>query len=355
VEVVPSLLRIAPFDALKGTSVYYTYTGSRQALDNELEIVNVANNQIVYKFEYSSFEKVHHIPPAILVNGNVYKARLRVGFNDGTYSPWSNFVEFRTFATPVLDIDNIDGQGYVYNQDVTFIALYSQTDNEKVKTYKFSLYDENEELITHYPVRYPMEEGQLTEVVKGLEKGKGYFIECTIETINGMVYTHREKFIPMYIVPSVNGTISLRNDKEEGFVRITGNLSQILGTQVKADINDNYHSDNYEYIDDDIIVIPEDDPLLFRGLNMNKASDFVMKVWCRNIPYGKKFLELRPKDGNGISIEFWRYEDRVVAVKENNGVVARYCSNIYNIPQGTDFMLYVKAIEHRLDLSLQIV
>jgi hypothetical protein len=370
IEVQPRLFTIQPWDALKGTSVYYAYTGSRQALVNHLVITDSATSEIVYSFEFSSFEKVHHLPPRELINGKVYKAKLRVKFDDGTYSPYSQEVEFRTFATPVLDIDTIDGLGHVYNQDVTFLAIYNQSDNEKVKTYRFSLYDENEDLIRSYPIRYPMEENELTEVVEGLEKGKGYFIKCTIETINGMVYDHRERFIPMYLVPSANGLISTRNDEEEGFIRITANLNQVTGTQVRGTAsrkvvdpyvngidndNDGYDSDNYDYIDNDWIIIPKDKPLMFKGLGMNKASDFVAKVWCKNIPSNTRFMEISPAENNGIGIHFWKHDDRIVAVKTFNGITSRYCSNIVLIPNNAEFMVYAKVIEHRIDVELKIL
>jgi hypothetical protein len=358
-EIFPSLLSIQPFDALKGTSIYFTYTGSRQALDNNLVITNVETGEIVYNFEYSSFEKTHPIPPNTLNNGSVYKAKIRVKFNDGTYSPYSNEVQFRTFQTPVLDIDNIDGLGHVYNQDVTFIATYSQADGENVKTYRFSLYDENEDLIQHYPVRAPQQLNEIVELIEGLEKGKAYFVECLIETTNGVVWTHRERFIPMYIVPSVNGLISTESDKDEGFVRINANLKQVLGTQVKGTAQniglEDYDSDNYEYIDDEWVVIPKNRPLIFKGLGMNRASDFVMKLWCKNVPSGTMFAELSPVDDTGIPIKLYKYDNRIVAVKEYNGVTARYTSNVVLIPQDAEFMVYVKAIEHRLDISLKIL
>lgn len=359
IDVKPTLFKIEPWDALKGTSVYFSFTGSKQAMENELSITNQLTGEIVYQFLYSSFEKVHHIPPVELINGNVYQAKLRVRDVDGSFSPYSNTVVFRTLKSPVLDIISIDGQGYVYNTAVTFEAFYSQDDNEKVKNYRFNLYDENEDLIKNYPVKNPeIGSGALFEVVSGLEKGKGYFIECTIETVNGLIYSHKERFIPMYIVPSLNGVIATVNDRDEGFVRITTNLKQITGTQVKGTpktFGDDYDSDNYTYIDDEWIVIPKSKPLIFTGLGMNRASDFVMKVWCKDILNGTKFMELSPAENEGIPIQFWKYKDRVIAVKEYGGSVARYRSNIVTVPQGVPFMLYVKAIEHRLDLSIQIL
>lgn len=368
VEIQPMLLTVQPWDAIRGTSLYFTYTGARQALVNHLVVTDATTSEIVYSYEYSSFEKTHPLPPNHFANGKVYKAKLRVKFDDGSYSPFSAELTFKTFATPVLDITSIDGLGHVYNRDVTFIAQYSQADNEKVSTYRFNLYDENEDLIKSFPIRYPMNEGELTEVVDGLEKGKGYFIECVISTINGVIYTHRERFIPMYIVPSVNGVISTRNDKEEGFIRITANLKQVLGTQVRASAkklvdyvsgidndDDDYDSDNYDYLDDDWVIVPADKPIMFKGLGMNRASDFVFKLWCKDIPVGTKFAEVSPAENNGIGIQFWKQENRVIAVKEYNGVISRYVSNSLLIPDGTEYMLYVKVIEHRLDLEIKIL
>jgi hypothetical protein len=357
-EIKPILLSIQPWDAEKGTSVYYTYTGSKQAMDNELVVTDTANGEIVYTFSYSSFERVHHLPPREFINGKIYKAKIRVKLSDGTYSPYSNEVEFRTFKTPILDIISIDGEGFVYNQDVTFQANYTQADGELVKTYRFSLYDENEDLILNYPIRTPSVASVLSETITGLERGKGYFIECLIETVNGVVWTHREKFIPMYIVPSANGLIQTVNDYDEGVIRITTNLKQITGTQVKGTPqvdNDGNDSNNYSYINDEWIVIPKERPIIFQGLGMSKASDFVMKLWCKNIPNGTKFAEVSPPENTGIAIQFWKYDNKIVAVKEFNGVTSRYRSNIVTIPSGAEFMVYAKVVEHRIDLSLKIL
>lgn len=359
-DIQPTLLEIQPWDATKGTNIYFTFTGSRQALENNLVITDVATGQIVYDFEYSSFEKVHPIPANQLTNGMVYSVKIRVKFNDdGTYSPFSNEVEFRTFATPVLDIVNIDGLGHVYNSDVTFVATYYQADNENVKSYRFRLYNENEDLIEQYPIRVLKTlTNEFTEVVTGLKKGKGYFIECYIETVNGVVYSQRERFIPIFLVPSANGVITTENDSDEGFVRVTANLKQIIGTQVKGTpkaVDDVYDSDNYTYIDNEWVVVPVDKPIMFAGLGMNRASDFVMKVWFKDVPSGTKFLDISPEANNGIAIQFWKYDDKVIAVKEFNGIRARYCSNIITMASGTDYMLYVKVIEHRLDLDIQQV
>lgn len=356
--VQPMLLRIAPFDATKGNSIYFTFSGSGQAIENNLRITDVGTGLAVYDFNYSGFEKVHHLPTDVIQNGKTYKAKLRVKFLDGTYSPYSNEVQFKTVATPIIDIENIDGQGYVYNSDVTFIARYSQEHNERVRTYRFHLYDENEDLIKSFPIRTPSDGAGivLTETATKLEKGKGYFIECVVETVNGFVWSQKEKFIPLYIVPSINGLVQTRNDSDEGFVRITANLKQLLGTQVRAtDPTDTYISDNYKYENDDWVIVPPDNPIVYKGLGMNRASDFVMKVWCKNIMNDSMFLSLTPQDPDGITIQFWKKNDRVVAIKEFAGVTSNHTSNQVTIPNNRQFMLYARVIEHRIELIVKLL
>lgn len=352
--IKPIVSRIAPFDASKGTRIYYIYTGSRQTVANNILIKDKETGLGVYSFDYTALEKVHDLPPDVILNGKQYLASVRVKFIDETYSSFSDEVLFTTVKTPILDIENIDGLGYVYNSDVTFIAKYTQEYDEPVKTYRFSLYNEYEGLIQNYPLRTPTDNIFLTETIRGLEKSKGYFVECVIETESGFSWSHRERFVAIYIVPSINGVVQTNVNSDEGFVKITAGLKQLLGTQVRAtDPNDTYISDNYEYEDKDWVVIPSDNPLIFRGLNMNRVSDFVMKIWCKDVPINSMFLEISPKDDTGVPIQFWRYEDRIVAVKKHAGVASRYCSNIIPIPLNTEFMIYAKVIEHRVDLILK--
>ena len=361
--VKPTLYRIPVFDALTGASVYYNYTGYEQSMVNNLVITEVDSGEIVYSFEYSSFEKVHHIPPSVLTNGLKYKAKIRVKLVSGTYTDFSDEVPFRVFETPVLDIDSIDGEGYVYNQDITFLATYEQSDGEPVKTYRFKLYDQSNELLKAFQLRRAEpSQSILSETVEGLEKNKGYYIECEIETLNGMLYSHKERFVPLYIVPSANGVIHTMTDSENGFVKVSSSIKQLIGTKVKGDATNNMategnRKDDYIYIDGDWVVIPEGNPVSFKGMDMNRASDFVMKVWCRNIPNDKEFMTMLPSDEDDqhIDMRFIKKSDRVIVEKSYRGVTSRHTSNKINIPSNTDFMVYFKVIEHRIDVVVKMI
>lgn len=345
----PTLLTIKTFDTDKGSSVYYNYTGSMQIISNELKITDILTNSIVYQYEAQSYEKVHHIPPSILINGRTYQAQIRVSHKESGFSEWSNSVNFYTVTTPVLDIVSIDGQGYVYNTDVTFEATFNQQENDEIVRYRFSLYDENNVLLKNYPMRYNDRRESLSriqETINDLRKSHGYYIEVMIETEKGMFHSQKEKFIPMYITPFVNGVINAENDEENGFVRVNARLKQLLGTAITAN---KYY--NYKYIDGDWINIPNEAPVMFKGLGMNRASDFIMKVWFRKVPVGEMFLSLTQEDGL-ISIDFYREADRVIAKKYIDNVGAVYTSNELLVSTDEEVYMYVKAVEHRLEIVL---
>lgn len=344
----PILLAINAFDTRTGTSVYYTFTGSSQVVSNELTITNIATGLVEYSYEFVSYERVHHIPPNILRNGKTYSAELRVKYSDGTHSDFSNAVNFYVVSTPVLDIISVDGQGYIYNKDVTFVANYSQLEREIIKRYRFSLYNENDFLIKNYPMRYNHDGVYLEsiqETITGLEKGKGYYIEVMVETEKGMYHSQKERFIPMYVTPAINGVIEAFNDKN-GFVKVESRLKQLLGTSINA--NQYY---NYKYIDGEWIVIPNEAPVLFKGLGMNRASDFVMKAWFKSVPVGEMFISLTQEDAL-TSIDFYRYKDRVIAKKSIDGVESVYTSNTLEAGMDDEIFMFVRVIEHRLDIFI---
>lgn len=346
----PILSNISTFDTNKGASVYFTYTGSRQIKNNEFKITELLSGKVVYQFKYESFEKVHHVPPAILNNGYTYTAEIRVELLDGEVSEWSSPLTFKTSTTPVLDIVSIDGDGYVYNNNVTFEARYSQNEGEIILRYRFSVYNENNVLLKNYPIRQNKTKENLTivsETVEDLEKGKGYYVEVMIETESNMFYTHKERFIPMFIAPYADGVMVLGNDEDNGFVRVSAKLIALKGAPITID-----KDYQYEYVDGEWVVVPKDIPIVFNGLGMNRASDFIIKLWFRNVEDGEKFLSFEDEEGN-TGIDFYKKKDRVVAVKKINGVVASYASNKLSIDKEEEGFLYVKVIEHRLDLILK--
>lgn len=350
--IIPRIQNINPIDAKTGATIYFEYTGSKQVVGNELVIKDVSTSLTVYTFTNSTYEKKHDLPPNILTNGKIYTAEIRVQYGDNTYSGYSVGVKFHALSRPVLDIISIDGQGYVYNKDVTFQAQYSQLEGDIIKRYRFSLYDENNFLMKNYPMRYNtgnMNMTMLEELVRDLEKSKGYYIEITVETHRGMTYSHKEKFIALFIVPSMDGSLKVRTSNDTGFVNVEAFLKQITGTNVVADGEEN----DYEYLDNEWIIIPSDNPLIFTNLEMNKASDFISKVWFKDIPFNsdKPFMSIVENDKEK-SIDFYRKSDRVIAVKTFGGVEARYTSNkLMTLPSDAIYM-YTRVIEHRIEIKI---
>lgn len=231
-DIVPILTPITSIDASIGKTVYFKYTGSNMAIANELRIKRVDTDSYVYKFTYESLDKLHNIPPNILSNGVVYEADIRLKLQDGTYTNYSSKITFKALTTPVLDIVSIDGQGFVYNSDVTFVASYSQIEDEKVKSFRWTLYDSMEIQIMSFPIKTYID--YITQDITGLEKGKTYYIECKIETVNGVTHKIREKFSPLYIVPTADGKLDCAVNDKNGFATVVGLLDSVVGNGVRA-------------------------------------------------------------------------------------------------------------------------
>lgn len=356
IDSLIELNAVKPFDALFEKQIDFDYTGgSKQVVGNELIITDKSDESIVYDVVYNGYDFAHLIPANTLVNGKEYSIKIKIKFSDGTFSDESKSVTFKTFKKPVLDITTIDGDGYIYNSKVLFVVNYEQEQNEIVKWYKFRLYNESDKLIEEFPMQYSYNDNQLTQLIDGLERHNGYYLSCEIETMSGLKGTIKEHFIPLISTPSINGLISVDNEEQTNFVKVMSNVKSIgeSDLHVVATQSTKDNIDNYQYVDNDMIVIPEDNPLLLNAVAVSDEYDFVLKLWFKDIPNNAEFLEIKSDDGNKNPIKFVKRSNSIVATKYLNGVVSNYTSNTINIKDGTTYMLYVKSSNFRLDLIVK--
>lgn len=352
----PFLNLIENFDASIDYTVQFTYLGSSRMIRNKLSIREFNSDIPVYERETTKFDKNHVIPAGALVNGKSYKAKIQVMQEVGSeWTGWSPEVDFICLSTPVIVFDNIDSQKFVYNNDIMMTAIYRQAQGEKVETYQFSLMDENKVSLIEYPTRIPdpRTPNIFEERMSDLIKGRLYYVACSVTTLNGIRYKETKEFIPQFIAPTINGVIEVSNQGNSGQVLVQSYLKQMLGTQVKPYVpyGDDDGEWNYVFLDDDWIIIPPKNPLIFTDLGMAKSSDWIAKVWCKNVENGV-MLDFTRELGRPTKLTFVKHDDYITCEKEGMGIKSRTKSNTVKGLKLKEFYLYIRVIEFRVQMKI---
>lgn len=352
----PYVNLMSNFDATKEYVITYTYLGAERILTNEVSIREAKPNaKPVYTRESTKFDKNHTIPANTLENGKSYLIKIRVKV-DGKWSEWSAESRFLCLSEPVIKFQSLDEKSYVYNNDILMTAIYRQEQGERVKTYQFTLMDENKVPIVKYPVRYPdvSSPNILQERINSLVKGRMYHIGCRVITYNGLNHLEVHEFVPHYIAPSLDGIIQTKPQSDSGQILVQTYLKQLLGTQTKPYIPNAPNDDpiNYAFLNNEWIVIPPTMPLSYVRLGMAKASDWVGKIWCKNVLNGV-MLDFSREFGDGVHIKFIKYDDYIVVEKEYNGVVSRTKSNVIKGLKLNPFFMYIKVVEFRISVRIE--
>lgn len=352
----PYINLMSNFDANNDYILTYTYLGSERILTNQVSIREAKPNaRPIYTRESTKFDKNHTVPANTLINGNTYLVKIRVKVN-GKWSEWSAETKFLCLAEPVILFQSLDEKSYVYNNDVMMTAIYRQEQGERVKTYQFTLMDENKVPIVKYPVRYPDQSSPnvLKERVSSLSKGKMYHIACRVITQNGVNHLEVHEFVPHYVAPSLDGMIQTKSQDDSGQILVQAYLKQLLGTQTKPYIPNAPNDDpiNYAFLNNEWVVIPPTMPLSYVRLGMAKASDWVGKIWCKNVLNGV-MLDFSREFGEGVHIKFIKYDDYIVIEKEYNGVVYRTKSNTIKSLKLNPFYMYIKVVEFRISVKIE--
>ena len=352
----PYINIVENFDANLDYVITYNYLGSERITTNEIQIREAVSGSLsVYTRESTKFDKNHLVPALSLLNGKTYWAKIRVKINETTWSEWSPEVEFMCLRKPNITFDSLDEKGYIYNNDIMMTAVYRQEQGERVETYQFTLMNQNKVPVTTYPVRIPdvSSPSVFTERISDLIKGRIYYIGCRVKTKNGINHFEVHEFIPHFVTPSLDGIVTVRNNSEEGQVLVQSYLKQMLGTQTKPFIPnaETDNSNNYTFMSGDWVIIPAEKPLMYTRLGMAKSSDWIMKVWCKNVLDGLMF-DFSEQMGNGVHMRFYKNGEFITCEKEYNGVKSRAKSNMVYKLGLKEFFMYVKVVEYRVEIDI---
>lgn len=363
----PVLNVVSNFDATKTKMFTFVYLGPKSTTKNQLQIrENVQGSKPIYSAIQDSIDKNHLLPDHKLTNGKSYVANIRVVISGdpnlehpdkdtATYSEWSADMYFSCYDEASLYFDTIDQNQYIYTDDVLMSVLYSQKQNEPVKSYQFTLYDQRHVVLQDYPLRTPKEgTTRLSERMSGLEKGKLYYAGIKVFTKNGMIYEKEQEFVAQYLSPSISGAVRPHLNKDDGQIIVSLLLKQLLGTSARAFIpnRNNDAPSHYSYWKDDYVIVPKNNPLMYTKLGMAKARGWVAKIWLMNVQNGI-FLDFAPRFGEGQHIKFVKHDDYVTCEKTSGRV--KYVTRSNKI-QGLGlkpFYLYIRVHEFRVEINIQ--
>lgn len=348
---------IIPFPSTESFEFDFFYSGQAQAVRNNLIIEKVSDNTEVYNQVQETFSLKHVLPENTLTNGVQYKAKIRVGDINNNWSDFSDWVVFYVLSPPILEITTIDyeNQNRVYNQTVNFETSYTQLEGELLQSYRYLLYDSNKNLMYSFPEIFTDGSQPLIQEITNLENGILYYIEVKTISVNGALgSTGLINFKPFYVTPKLSAVLTPENLPEQGAIKVSSVIIQLIGKLYDKN-NIEINPLDIEYIDNEWLDLTRDDygKLVFQdGFNLMQ-SDFILKIWCKNIIDNKVFFTMVSNHGK---IELIKYNNIIHAFKHLNqqSITPHYASNELEILEDQEFVICMKHINNAIDLEIAL-
>lgn len=353
----PILSEIKTFSATIPYEFTFNVRGGSQVVANNLVIERISDNAEIYNQTQESFSFRHELPADTLVNGVNYRIKVRTKDISGKFSNFSASLLFWCYSKPSLYITtiNYDDQNRVYNQTVIFETIYSQSENELLQSYRYLLYDENKNLLSSFPEHYSDGNDMLTQEIAGLENGRLYYIEVITLSPNGNMGTSGLiNFKPFYIAPKFTITLTPENLIEQGAVKISANILQII-LKLYDDMGNQINPFNVQYIDNEWINmnrIDYDKLVADEGFNI-LSDDFILQLWCKELPESKVFLTLFSPQGK---IEMFKFNNKIRLYKYINNLDFQgyYVSDDFELDSfDQELMIHVKQENQTIDIIVE--
>ncbi|MGJ0846652.1 hypothetical protein ACR77J_08185 [Tissierella praeacuta] len=352
----PILNDIKTFDATIEHAITFNVIGGNQVVGNNLTIEKISDNTVVYNQSQETFNFKHVLPVNTLVNGVNYRAKIRTKDINGNWSSYSSSVLFWCYSKPSLYINTIDydNQNKVYNQTVLFETIYSQSEGEILQSYRYLLYNENKDLLRSFPEQYADGTQPLTQEIAGLENNILKYLEVITISPNGNLgTTGLIPFKPFYVAPKLTVILTPENLPQQGAIKVSANIVQII-LKLYDNNGNQINPTDVEYINDDLIDmnrIDYDKLIADEGFNILQ-SNFLLQLWCKDLPEDKTFLILHSPEGK---IEMFKSKNKIRVYKyvDNLDIKGYFASNEFEINQGQDLMIYMKQDNHLIDLQVE--
>ena len=352
----PILNDIKTFNATKENTIIFNVIGGNQVVGNNLVIERVSDNVVVYNQSQEIFNFRHTLPPDTLINGTNYRAKIRTRDINNNWSSFSVTLLFWCYSEPDLNITTIDynNQNRVYNQTVVFETTYSQSEDEQLQSYRYLLYNENKDLLRSFPEQFADGSQPLTQEIAGLENSQLYYLEVKTLSPNGNAgTTGLVHFRPFYIAPKLTVTVTPENLPEQGAIKISANIIQII-LKLYDNNGNQINPMDVEYVSDDYIDMNRIDYAKLvadEGFNILQ-NNFLLQLWCKDLPENKVFLTLYSPQGK---LEMFKLNNRIRVYKyiDRLDFQGYFVSNEFEVIDEQELMIYMKQDNHLIDLQVE--
>lgn len=302
----PTLRNVKTYSATDSYDFKFDYRGSVQIVKNNLVIENTSNNIEIYNKTIDSFSLQHTVISNSFLNGQEYKAKIRVGDINNNWSDYSDWIVFNCYSHPTLVITSINN-GIINNQNPLIQATYQQAENDLLNSYRFLLYDNLDNLLYSYPEKF---DKLLQQQIEDLQNNNTYKIELKTLSENGMEYSSGLiPFVASYIEPKLASVINLSNLKDSASVEIVCHLIQIIGKVGSGSIS--YENDEWVNLLDGMVYFQD-------GFYIE--DNFTLKLWCKQLPLNDVFLRLKGKQGE----IYLKYQDNRIYLYKTIGTNVYY-------------------------------
>lgn len=373
----PVIQPFSPFPSTSSQTVSFSVgSGSNQATQNKINIYNTTTNTLIFTNTVQTFLLQAVIPANTLTNSiTPYKVTIQTGDINNNWSTESDPLLFYCLSSPTYNFTNIDISGKVYNQNVTFSCDYFQVEGEQIQSYIYYLYDQNQSLIQSYTNTFTST-SPLTQLVSGLANNTLYYIQVKTVSVHGQLGdSGLVAFTPLYVLPSLFSTLTTTQVPSTGSIKISAILLQETGVM---------ESGTAIYQDNTWIDLTQGGKVAFQdGFSIN-SSNFIAKIWCKNIPLdtvfctiyslvGKIDLHMEPNQAhayvylNNLTTVKYHFVSNTLDLTSDlsydsnlsfdTSVDAQvFMNTIFNeIQVNQPFMIYLKCVNGLLDLYLTLV
>lgn len=335
--VKPIISTIIPWDTTVGTNIAFSYSGNLPVTAKGI-IKNASTLETRWTYEETVIRDndgryLFYIAPNTLKansadvdgNGNKYSIQLIVTDNEGNISPISDKEYFWCFETPQCYYNKPNYDEVIGSPNIELELVYSQSNGEKIYSYRHYLYDNSRNLVVISDHFY--DETGFSYIFRGLDNKTSYYIRTQGITKNGMpVDTGYLRIFTDYGTPEVYSILGLESDAN---ATVYGHSNMIC---IDADEDD----EDYIFINSLVQVIRKK---ITYQTNYTIARDFTLQLKFTKVLFNGLLLKMYNKEypDYTITIDSYYFYDNLI----------RYCLKVFN--GLATYVLYTDGLELQND------